>query len=95
MSSLSMAELVQVCQQMQRAGQTPTVAMLRAKAPVKVSLAQAIEAIKRFQANPRAAAPTEAASAATSTSHTATLEQRVATLEQQVAQLIARLEQAN
>lgn len=95
MSSLSMAELVQLCQQMHRAGQTPTVAMLRAKAPAKVSLAQAIEAVKRFQANPKAAAPTESVSAAISDSQAATLEQRVATLEQQVAQLMARLEQAD
>jgi predicted RNase H-like nuclease (RuvC/YqgF family) len=41
-------QLTQVCRDMAEAGITPTVGLLRAKAPFKVSVTEAIEAIKYF-----------------------------------------------
>ncbi len=42
--------LLDICQQIQAKGTKPSVSLLRAKAPFKVGIADAIAAIKSFQA---------------------------------------------
>ncbi|MDO6565466.1 hypothetical protein Q4561_00200 [Alteromonas sp. 1_MG-2023] len=51
----NLQQLMIVCQQMHQNGTTPSVALLRAKAPFKVSVAEAIGAIKHFNATSGAA----------------------------------------
>ncbi|RDV24386.1 hypothetical protein DXV75_14310 [Alteromonas aestuariivivens] len=41
-------KLMNVCQQLHNQGKQPTVALLRARAPVKVSLSEAIEALRQY-----------------------------------------------
>ncbi|MAI38568.1 hypothetical protein [Alteromonas sp.] len=48
-------QLIIICQKMHEEGKTPSVGILRSKAPFKVSVTEAIDAIKRFNAStPRA-----------------------------------------
>ncbi|MBJ2128112.1 hypothetical protein JC525_04100 [Alteromonas sp. IB21] len=51
MNNSNLQHLHALCLQMHNEGKTPTVGILRAKAPFKVSVTEAIEAIKRFNAN--------------------------------------------
>jgi len=44
-------QLIIICQKMHEEGKTPSVGMLRSKAPFKVSVTEAIDAIKRFNAS--------------------------------------------
>lgn len=44
-------QLIIICQKMHEEGKAPSVGMLRSKAPFKVSVTEAIDAIKRFNAN--------------------------------------------
>lgn len=86
-------QLSQVCQDMVDAGITPTVGLLRAKAPFKVSVTQAIEAIKYFNAtNTSNAKPKQKdseESLASLSKKVHALESTVEKLEQQVQALIA------
>ena len=50
MQENNLQQLMIVCQQMAESGTPPSVGLLRARAPFKVSVTQAIEAIKRFNA---------------------------------------------
>jgi hypothetical protein len=44
-------QLIIICQKMHEEGKTPSVGILRSKAPFKVSVTEAIDAIKRFNAS--------------------------------------------
>ena len=48
MNNDNIQKLVLLCHKMQQEGVTPSVGMLRSKAPFKVSVTEAIETIKRF-----------------------------------------------
>jgi len=50
MSNNNLQQLMIVCQQMVQSGTPPSVALLRARAPFKVSVTEAIDAIKHFNA---------------------------------------------
>ena len=52
MQENNLQQLMIVCQQMAKSGTPPSVGLLRARAPFKVSVTQAIEAIKRFNIFP-------------------------------------------
>lgn len=81
----NLSTLVDICQQLAASGKSPSVGMIRAKAPFKVSIPQAVEALKYFNSATPVPETKEAAQPELS------LEQRVATLEQQVAQLESQL----
>ena len=74
-----------VCQQMVQKGTSPSVALLRAKAPFKASVTEAIEAIKHFNAANGASDPASVNGKEVET--IASLSKRVALLEQQMAVL--------
>ncbi|CAD5286681.1 conserved hypothetical protein [Alteromonas sp. 38] len=78
-----------VCQQMVQKGTSPSVALLRAKAPFKASVTEAIEAIKQFNAANGASDP---ASNGKEVETIASLSKRVAVLEQQMTALQKQLE---
>ncbi|WP_414830055.1 hypothetical protein [Alteromonas sp. H39] len=80
-------KLVMFCHQIANEGGTPSIALLRAKAPFKVSVTQAIDAVKAYQAsNKKTSADTS------NKDETITrLEKRVAALEGAVATLEKRL----
>lgn len=77
---------------MYKEGKAPTVGILRSKAPFKVSVTEAIEAIKRFNAHkPQLDAtgkenPSEQ-NTSLNTRRTDSLQTRVETLEKEVAEL--------
>lgn len=50
MTNDSIQQLLILCHRMHKEGVTPSVGMLRSKAPFKVSVTEAIETIKRFNA---------------------------------------------
>lgn len=75
------------CHQIANEGGTPTIALLRAKAPFKVSVTQAIEAVKAYQASSKK----PSANTGDQNELIARLEKRVATLESAVATLEKRL----
>ena len=79
-----------VCQQMVQKGTSPSVALLRAKAPFKASVTEAIEAIKHFNAANGASDPASINGKDVET--IVSLSKRVAMLEQQMTMLQQRLE---
>ena len=80
-------KLVIFCHQIANEGGTPSIALLRAKAPFKVSVAQAIDAVKAYQASSK-----KPSANANDQNETITrLEKRVETLENAVATLEKRL----
>ena len=84
-SESSVISLTMLCQQIAEEGQTPSVAMLRAKAPYKVSVTEAISAIKSFNGAKLAPRPT------LKQPTKGELEERVKDLENAVAVLEKRL----
>ena len=77
---------------MHNEGKTPTVGILRAKAPYKVSVTEAIEAIKRFNANKPAVKRNESGSLPPQVSElpssaTRHLYERIEVLEKEVTEL--------
>lgn len=83
--------LTQICRDIAAEGMTPGVGLLRARAPFKISVAQAIEAIKAYKHGKPASKKDETVAAQT---HQQALEARVIALEERVHQLEARLQQA-
>jgi predicted RNase H-like nuclease (RuvC/YqgF family) len=85
-------QLAQVCSDMAEAGVTPTVGLLRAKAPFKVSVTEAIDAIKYFNAtskNQGKAKPKDKEPSLASLSRKVdALEATVQRLEQQIRSLL-------
>ena len=78
-----------ICQKMVQNGTQPSVALLRAKAPFKVSVTEAIEAIKHFNAANRSAVNNEYKNRSEETIGTLLkriehLEQLVGSLQQQI-----------
>ena len=85
MNNDNLNRLILLCQQMYQQGKSPSVGMLRSKAPFKVSVTEAIEAIKRFNANqPSTAKPT---APSTNSAPAENLESRVTNLEKEVTEL--------
>ena len=82
-------KLVMVCHQMEHDGITPSVGLLRNKAPFKVSVTQAIDAIKSYNTSRKK--PAAEPDVAISSSNMASLEKRVAQLEAAVQILEQRL----
>lgn len=92
MTNSNLQQLHALCLQMHQEGKTPSVGILRAKAPFKTSVTEAIEAIKRFNANkPKLDASIEEKAAQQnfplSTHQADSLQARVDTLEKEVAEL--------
>ncbi len=79
-------KLVMFCHQIANEGGTPSIALLRAKAPFKVSVTQAIDAMKAYQASSK-----KPPADSNKNDTVARLEKRVATLESAVATLEKRL----
>jgi len=86
----NLQKLMIVCQQMVQKGTSPSVALLRAKAPFKASVTEAIEAIKHFNAANGASDPASINGKDVET--IVSLSKRVAVLEQQMTMLQQRLE---
>ncbi|MBD3585408.1 hypothetical protein HHX48_06665 [Salinimonas sp. HHU 13199] len=86
MSESSEIPLTVLCQQIVEEGHTPSVARLRAKAPYKVSVTDAISAIKSFNTTKQTSRP------ASLPASQASLEKRVQELENAVALLEKRLD---
>lgn len=83
---------------MHKEGKTPSVGILRAKAPFKVSVTEAIEAIKRFNAHkPKLGIPNEEnvsqQNPVATTDQSDNFHARVETLEKEVAELKRALHQ--
>ena len=92
MSNSNLQQLYILCLQMHKEGKTPSVGILRARAPFKVSVTEAIEAIKRFNAHkPKLDVPSEKEDSQQNSTNSAgqvsTLQARVETLEKEVAEL--------
>ncbi|MBU2977845.1 hypothetical protein [Alteromonas sp. C1M14] len=81
-------QLVMICHKMHQAGQQPSVGLLRNKAPFKVSVTQAIDAVKQF--NSSAQAPEKPAEHKES-GRIQALEKRIAALEAGMSVLEERL----
>lgn len=86
MSESSEISLTVLCQQIAEEGHTPSVALLRAKAPYKVSVTEAISAIKSFNTSKHVTRPVSAPVTQSA------LEKRVKALENAVALLEKRLD---
>ncbi len=92
MNSDNIHKLILLCQSMNKEGAKPSVGMLRSKAPFKVSVTEAIEAIKRYNASNPATltqndATKEAAAPQNLTARVEALEEEVASLKQALANL--------
>ena len=92
MNNSNLQQLHALCLQMHNEGKTPTVGILRAKAPYKVSVTEAIEAIKRFNANKPAVDRNESGSLPPQVSElpssaTRHLHERIEVLEKEVTEL--------
>lgn len=86
----NLQQLMIVCQQMAESGTPPSVGLLRARAPFKVSVTQAIEAIKRFNAaNGTASHETKEKPKET----IETLTKRIDALENTVESLLQKIQQ--
>ncbi len=81
--------LVKICQDIAQEGLTPGVGLLRARAPFKISIAQAIDAIKSYK---QGRAVRSAASSVAEQPQT--LEARVAMLEKRIDELETLLQKA-
>jgi len=90
MSNPHSDQLFALCQQLYQQGTTPNIALLRAKAPGKVSITQAIDAIKRFNSAAKPALK-EAGSPPTEAQKIQSLEKRVAELEAAITVLEQRI----
>lgn len=85
MNNDNLHRLAMLCQQMCQEGKSPSVGMLRSKAPFKVSVTEAIEAIKRFNTSqPSTEKPT---APFTNSTPVENLESRVTNLEKEVSEL--------
>jgi hypothetical protein len=82
----NLQQLVVICQKMYDEGKTPSVGMLRSKAPFKVSVTEAIEAIKRFNASKKIT-PSASSNDKDDEMTRNTLVQRVEALEKEVSEL--------
>lgn len=82
-------QLVMICHKMHQEGLQPGVGLLRARAPFKVSVTQAIDAIKAWNASSKMPA-TPASDAG---DRVAALEKRVSEMESAIAILEQRLAQ--
>lgn len=90
-------QLIILCHRMYEDGKTPTVGILRSKAPFKASVTEAIEAIKRFNASKPSTSNVETTSNSSAENERASLAERVDMLEQEVSELktaLARILQA-
>jgi len=92
MSNSNLQQLHILCLQMHKEGKTPSVGILRARAPFKVSVTEAIEAIKRFNAHkPKLDVPSKKEDSQQNSTNSAgqvsSLQARVETLEKEVAEL--------
>lgn len=74
-------------------GKTPTVGILRSKAPFKATVTEAIEAIKRFNASKPRTGNVETKSDSSTENERASLADRVDRLEQEVIELKTALDQ--
>ena len=90
MSSDVIQQLVMLSHQLHQQGLQPSVGLLRSKAPMKVSVTQAIDAIKRFNASDKAPAPATARASDAGTIDA--LQKRVETLEAALAVMEQRLD---
>ncbi len=81
-------QLILLCHQMQKSGLQPSVGLLRSKAPFKVSVTEAINVIKLFNASSQQA---ENQPEVTADERVVNLEKRVAELEAAMAILEQRL----
>ena len=98
MSNANLQQLHVLCLQMHKEGKTPSVGILRAKAPFKVSVTEAIEAIKRFNAHKPKLEVSKDENVAqhnpvATTDESGNLHARVETLEKEVAELKRALHQ--
>ncbi|TKB04857.1 hypothetical protein E5672_01835 [Alteromonas portus] len=98
MNNTNLQQLHVLCLQMHQEGKTPSVGILRAKAPFKVSVTEAIEAIKRFNAQkPALDVPSEGnvsqQNPIPTTDKSVNLHARVEALEKEVAELKRALHQ--
>ena len=87
-----------LCLQIHKEGKTPSVGILRAKAPFKVSVTEAIEAIKRFNAHKPKLEVSKDENVAqhnpvATTDELGNLHARVESLEKEVAELKRTLHQ--
>ncbi len=82
-------KLVIFCHQIAKEGKQPSVALLRAKAPMKVSVTNAIEAMKRYNASHKM--PVEGEQPASEVDRIALLEKRVTQLENALTVMEQRL----
>ncbi len=81
-------QLILLCHQMQKSGLQPSVGLLRSKAPFKVSVTEAINVIKLFNASSQQA---ENRTEISADERVVNLEKRVAELEAAMAILEQRL----
>ena len=98
MSNANLQQLHVLCLQMHKEGKTPSVGILRAKAPFKVSVTEAIEAIKRFNAHKPKLEVSKDENVAqhnpvATTDEIGNLHARVESLEKEVAELKRTLHQ--
>lgn len=89
---LAIQDLVAICRVLASEGKTPSVGLLRAKAPGKVSVSEAISAIRYF--NNSQGLPSADEKPEPKPVTTLALEKRVIALENAVATLEARLAKA-
>lgn len=82
-------QLVIICHQIKHQGQQPSVGLLRSKAPFKVSVTQAIDAMKQFNGSQQAPSPSQPAP---NESRIGELESKVAQMEAAIAILEKRLQ---
>jgi len=91
MANDNLQTLTIICDQLTQSGVTPSVGLLRAKAPFKVSVPEAIDAIKRYKSAHGKKTPGVTESNAVTTDENSDLSHRVSTLEQQVKLLQRQL----
>ena len=84
-------QLIIICQKMHEEGKTPSVGILRSKAPFKVSVTEAIDAIKRFNASSPRAQTTNSQHDTQPGDDSVSLATRVDALEREVETLKASL----
>lgn len=93
MANDNLQTLTIICDQLSRSGVTPTVGLLRSKAPFKVSVPDAIDAIKRYKSAHGNRAPSATETNTSEADEKRDLAHRVSTLEEQVKLLQRQLAQ--
>jgi|GEM_PF-3523263 hypothetical protein len=93
MANDNLQTLTIICDQLSRSGVTPTVGLVRSKAPFKVSVPEAIDAIKRYKSAHGNRVSDVAETNTVSTDEKSDLSHRVSTLEEQVKVLQRQLAQ--